>query len=97
VEDQLTKSFAGAAAIAKEYPHYASQITAGAQAAFLKGDQWAYLAGIIAVLLGAALVALRFPGRERERKLLAEYRALDENGAPAAEAASGDAAAAATR
>src|SRR6185312_5535981 len=29
VENQLTKSFAGAAAIAQQYPHYASQITAG--------------------------------------------------------------------
>jgi EmrB/QacA subfamily drug resistance transporter len=77
VENQLTKSFAGAAAIAKQYPHYATQITEAAKEAFLKGDQWAYLAGIIAVLLGAALVALRFPGNERERALLEEYHSLD--------------------
>ena len=31
VENQLTKSFAGAQAIAKEYPHYASQITTAAR------------------------------------------------------------------
>jgi DHA2 family multidrug resistance protein-like MFS transporter len=77
VENSLTKSFAGAQAIAKQYPHYASQITAAAKTAFLKGDQWAYLAGIIAVVLGAALVWLRFPVPERERALLEEYAAED--------------------
>ena len=78
VENQLTKSFAGAAAIAQQYPHYASQITAGAREAFLKGDQWAYLAGIVAVLLGAALVALRFPKMVRERELLDSYQRGEE-------------------
>ncbi len=29
------------------------------------------------MLLGAALVALKFPARERERALLAEYASLD--------------------
>ncbi len=86
VENQLTKSFAGAQAIAKQYPHYSSQIIAAAKTAFLKGDQWAYLAGIIAVLLGAALVALRFPRMERERELLEEYGALDQKDATAAPA-----------
>ncbi len=88
VENQLTKSFAGAQAIAKQYPHYASQITAAAKTAFLKGDQWAYLAGIVAVLLGALLVSLRFPRAERERALLQEYAAVDrEDAAPATVAA----------
>ena len=32
------------------------QITAAAKAAFLAGDQNAYIAGIIAVLIGAVLV-----------------------------------------
>jgi MFS transporter, DHA2 family, multidrug resistance protein len=77
VENSLTKSFAGAEAIAQQYPQYASQITAAAKAAFLKGDQWAYLAGIIAVLLGATLVSLCFPRAERERELLASYRESD--------------------
>ncbi len=96
VENQLTKSFAGAQAIAKEYPHYASQITTAAREAFLKGDQWAYLAGIIAVLLGAVLVALRFPRPERERELLASYRAEDESAEAAAPAVAASAPAAAT-
>jgi DHA2 family multidrug resistance protein-like MFS transporter len=74
VANELTKSFDGAAAVAKQYPQYSSQITAAAKTSFLQGDQWAYLAGIIAVLIGAAIVFLCFPKRERERELLAEYQ-----------------------
>jgi MFS-type transporter involved in bile tolerance (Atg22 family) len=74
VQSQLTKSFAGAEAIVQEYPKYADQITAAARASFVQGDQWAYLAGIVAVLLGAALVAWRFPKRDEEAALLERYR-----------------------
>ena len=77
VEAQLTKSFAGAEAIAQQYPKYADQITAGAKASFLSGDQWAYIAGIVAVALGAALVFFAFPRKEDERRLLAEYQRQD--------------------
>jgi EmrB/QacA subfamily drug resistance transporter len=77
VENQLTKSFDGAEAIAARYPQHASQIISGAKTAFLDGDQWAYLAGIIAVLLGAALVAVFFPKKKREEELLASYHAAD--------------------
>jgi MFS family permease len=80
VQSQLTKSFAGAEAIAQQYPKYADQITAAAKESFLQGDQWAYLAGIVAVLLGAALVFFLFPRRDRERQLLAEYHADDTTG-----------------
>jgi hypothetical protein len=38
----------------------------------------AHCAGIVAILLGAALVYLRFPKRAREEELLSEYRAHDE-------------------
>src|SRR6185436_6435603 len=55
VENQLTKSFAGAEAVAQQYPQYADQITAAAKSAFLQGDDWAYSAGVVAVLLGAVL------------------------------------------
>ena len=75
VANQLTKSFDGAEAIAQQYPQYASQITAAAKSSFLQGDQWAYLAGIFAVLAGAAIVAVFFPNAERENELLAEYQA----------------------
>lgn len=73
VQNQLTRSFSGAAAIAERYPQYAQQISFAAKESFLKGDQWAYLSGVIAVLLGAALVFFAFPGKENEERLLAEY------------------------
>ena len=38
---------------------------------------WAYVAGIVAVLLGAALVAFLFPKREEEEALLAAYHQAD--------------------
>jgi DHA2 family multidrug resistance protein-like MFS transporter len=77
VAGQLTKSFDGAEAIAQEYPQYSSQITAAAKTSFVQGDQWAYLAGIVAVLLGAVVVARFFPRLEREQELLAAYQAED--------------------
>ena len=79
-EAALTKSFDSAAAVAQMDPKYASQITSAAKESFLAGDQWAYTAGIVAVLLGAALVATMFPGRKREQELLAAYRAEDSAG-----------------
>jgi MFS family permease len=82
VQNELTKSFDGAQAVAQQYPHYASQITAGAKTAFLQGDQWAYLAGIVAVLLGAAVVAFFFPKAAQERELLARYHREDAAAAP---------------
>jgi len=80
---QLQKSFASAADMAQQYPAHADAIVAGAKSAFISGDQWAYTAGIVAVLLGAAIVFLRFPGRDEERALLARYQAEDA-AAPAA-------------
>jgi MFS transporter, DHA2 family, multidrug resistance protein len=77
VENQLTKSFDGAQAIAQQYPRYSTQIEAAAKTAFLHGDQWAYVAGIVAVLLGGVLVFLRFPMMEHERQLLSEYQSQD--------------------
>ena len=63
---------------AQQNPQYASQITAAAKESFLSGDQWAYTAGIVAVVLGAVLVATMFPSKERELELLAAYQAQDE-------------------
>ncbi len=77
VISQLTMSYAGAAEVATQYPEYATQITTAAKASFLEGDQWAYLAGIVAVLIGATLVFLKFPKRDEEQQLLAEYQASD--------------------
>jgi EmrB/QacA subfamily drug resistance transporter len=80
VESELTKSFSSASATAEKYPQYASSITAGAKQAFLEGDHWAYLAGIVAILLGATIVYFLFPRREDEQRLLAEYHTQDAAG-----------------
>src|SRR6476646_9766713 len=77
VEAQLTKSFSSAEATAQQYPQYTSQITAAAKAAFLSGDQWAYTAGIVAILLGAVLVFFLFPKKDDEQRLLAAYHTED--------------------
>jgi EmrB/QacA subfamily drug resistance transporter len=74
VQAELTKSFSSAADTAQRYPaSVQDQIVAAAKTSFLQGDQWAYLAGIIAVLLGATLVYFMFPKPAEERRLLEEY------------------------
>jgi DHA2 family multidrug resistance protein-like MFS transporter len=92
VQGELTKSFSSAADVAKQYPQYASQITAAARTSFLQGGNWAYAAGIIAVALGSVLVFFAFPSKDEEERLLAEYQSEDRStdtepagaGAPAA-------------
>ena len=58
VQTQLTKSFASAADTASAYPQYSQQIISGAKSSFVDGANWAYAAGIVAVLLGGVLVAV---------------------------------------
>ena len=77
VESELTKSFSSAAAVAEQHPKYAESIIEGARGAFLQGDSHAYIAGIIAICLGALLVATRFPGAKEEKRLLAAYAEED--------------------
>ena len=77
VEAQLQKSFSSAENVAQQYPQYAEQITAAAKASFIQGQDWAYVAGMVAVVLGAVLVYVMFPGGTREKELLAEYHRLD--------------------
>jgi MFS transporter, DHA2 family, multidrug resistance protein len=75
---ELTKSFSSAADTASRYPSSQQDaIISGAKTAFLQGDQWAYTAGIVAVLIGATLVFFCFPKRDDEQRLLAEYHAED--------------------
>jgi DHA2 family multidrug resistance protein-like MFS transporter len=74
---QLQLSFASAEDLAAQHPQYASQITAAAQSSFLDGDQWAYAAAMVAVLIGMALVYRFFPKREVELELRASYHADD--------------------
>jgi DHA2 family multidrug resistance protein-like MFS transporter len=83
VQSELTKSFSSAADTASRYPtSIQDNIIAAAKTAFLQGDQWAYTAGIVAVLLGATLVFFFFPRVEREHELLARYGAEDAASAP---------------
>ena len=77
MQSQLTKSFASAEQLAQQYPTYADQIVAAAKSSFLQGDDWAYAAGAVAVLIGAALVFLCFPRREAELELLRRYQSED--------------------
>jgi hypothetical protein len=77
VESQLTKSFASAANTAQQYPQYSKQIISAARTSFIDGADWAYVAGIVAILLGAALVFIFFPRHDDELELLAEYHAED--------------------
>ena len=83
VENELTKSFSSAEAVAQQHPQYASQITAAAKTSFLQGDRWAYTAGLVAILLGATLVFFLFPKKQREDELLAAYHAEDTQRRPA--------------
>jgi DHA2 family multidrug resistance protein-like MFS transporter len=77
VQNALTKSFSSAADIVEQYPQYAPQIIDGAKSSFLSGADWAYTAGLLAILLGAALVFFLFPKKEHEQQLLAAYAGED--------------------
>jgi MFS transporter, DHA2 family, multidrug resistance protein len=78
-QEQLTKSFSSAADTAQSYPpSTAKAIVSAAQKSFVDGQKWAYVAGIVAVLGGAALVFFFFPRRERELALVDAYHDEDE-------------------
>jgi MFS transporter, DHA2 family, multidrug resistance protein len=77
VQAELERSFASAEATAEHYPRYTDQITAAAKKAFVDGQDWAYFAGIVAVMLGATLVWFMFPKKDDEERLLTEYATMD--------------------
>jgi MFS transporter, DHA2 family, multidrug resistance protein len=77
VASQLTKSFSSAEEVAQQHPQYADQITAAAKESFLEGDRWAYTAGMVAIVLGAALVFFLFPKKDEEEALLEQYHLED--------------------
>jgi EmrB/QacA subfamily drug resistance transporter len=76
-QSQLQLSYASAADLAQQKPRYSSEILTAAKTSFLQGDDWAYAAGVVAILLGAAVVFFLFPKKEDEERLLASYHAED--------------------
>ena len=74
---ELQKSFDSAAAVAQQYPQYSANIVSAAKISFLAGDHLAYIAGIIAILLGGILIFFKFPKHEEEKLLIARYNDLD--------------------
>jgi hypothetical protein len=69
--------------LAQQYPaSVQDNIVAAAKSSFLQGDEWAYLAGITAVLVGAMLIFFLFPKRDGEKRLLAEFAAEDADETP---------------
>ena len=77
VQTQLQKSMTGADAVAAQYPKYSSEIIAAAKSSFLDGADWAYLAGVVSIALGAGIVFFMFPRRDAERALLRQYHDED--------------------
>ncbi|MGI9023502.1 MAG: MFS transporter, partial [Acidimicrobiales bacterium] len=77
VANELQKSFAGAATIAEREPQYAQQIIEAARTSFVDGANWAYTAGIVAVVLGAAMVFFAYPKKDEEERLLRRYAGED--------------------
>jgi MFS family permease len=78
VEAELQRSFSSAATTAQQYPKYSEQIIQAARESFIKGEDLAYLAGIAAILIGAAIVWRFFPGLNEETRLLTSYAAEDQ-------------------
>jgi MFS family permease len=88
-QSELTKSFDSASAVAAQYPQYSQAIIAAAKTSFLKGDRWAFTAGLVAVLFGLVLVLVFFPKKDAEISLLKGYHETDTPRASAAGAAGG--------
>ena len=82
-QQALESSFAGAQSIAAQYPQNSDQIMAAAEDSFLQGDQLAYVAGFVAVLLGIGLTYLVFPRKDEEERLRKAYLAQDLGSPPA--------------
>lgn len=76
-QSQLEMSFAGASSVAQQHPEYTSQIVAAAKSSFIAGANWAYIAGIVSIGLGGAIVYFFFPKLASEMALLDGYQKLD--------------------
>ncbi|PWU24378.1 MAG: MFS transporter [Candidatus Rokuibacteriota bacterium] len=83
-QSELQLSYSSAENLAHQYPKYADQITAAAQSSFLDGADWAYFAGVVAVLIGMGLVFRFFPKKDAENELRAAFHAQDASREPEA-------------
>jgi EmrB/QacA subfamily drug resistance transporter len=77
VTSELQRSFASAATVAESYPKYSEAIIAGARSSFLQGANWAYASGCISIVVGAIVIAVFFPGKQDEERLLGAYETED--------------------
>jgi EmrB/QacA subfamily drug resistance transporter len=75
---QLSYSSAVDLASNPQYAQYANQIVAAAKSAFLQGDQWAYVAALVAIAIGMSLVYFLFPKKDEEERLRQSYLAMDD-------------------
>ena len=72
-QTMLTKSFAGAQSVAASNPQYADNILSAARESFLTGSNWAYFMACAFVVIGAVIVATRYPNKQHENELFAQY------------------------
>jgi MFS transporter, DHA2 family, multidrug resistance protein len=75
---ELSYSSAADLAAQPQYQQYADQIISAAKSSFLQGDTWAYIAGLVAVIIGAGLVFFLFPRKEPELAMRAAFLKEDE-------------------
>lgn len=74
-QSALQLSYSSAANLASQYPQYSQQIISAAKSSFLSGSEWAYVAGLIAVVVGAGVTFAFYPKRDEEKRLRAEFAA----------------------
>ena len=79
----LTKSFAGAEAVAAKFPQFAPEITMAARDSFVAGQHNAYIAGFAAMIIGTLLAYFGFPDRKGELAMLDRFAVEDAHGAAA--------------
>lgn len=72
---QLRASFGSASDLAAKFPQYQDAIVSAARDSFLAGSDAAYLAGILAMFVGAALTWIFYPRKAHEVAMFAQFEA----------------------
>ena len=76
-QDQLQQSFAGAESVASSSRSTRARSSPPRSRRSSTVPNWAYIAGIVAVLVGATLVFFMFPKQDEEEALLRQYHDTD--------------------